>query len=316
MLTRLPKSIWEHCLIPLLGRVAPELAGLAQCSKDWSQWARSRYCVRCGLLFLPSDHSRREMSGGWVEHAHQCEWPLELDPWRDFYPRVDWKISFVAGGWAAFLHFHEHRRCVRPWRPGGEVSQRDLDLFFCRHGRSDTWYLELQMSYHWNIVELERPSEWSEKTSQKEWPQHLNAKIRVPSPRGADFTGPCIDIIGKLARLGAPRCILDTFDLPPTRVGFQWPNLSEPRGWILHPHHTESLCTPMDAQSREAREKALLESYPGMSLAVARETVANQLHYERRRQERVDKYMQRGYAHGGGCGCPVAKPCKRPRLTQ
>jgi hypothetical protein len=128
---------------------------------------------------------------------------------------------------------------------------------------------------------LEGPSEWDEQLKRMNTPDKVNAKIRVASAvystvtaldsevesDGAKATteqkiesvsafhlGPTMDIVGRLVlHASTPMEVLETFDLPPSRVGFFWKDQNTNKEWILHSDHRMPIAAPVDAKSRAAR---------------------------------------------------------------
>lgn len=90
--------------------IAPDLAPLAATCKSWSKDCRLLYCRHCGHIFRI--HELHEIRNGRALHADICDWLPVMDPFRFFYHKIPWKFAFVAGGWAAWLHFREHRNHI------------------------------------------------------------------------------------------------------------------------------------------------------------------------------------------------------------
>jgi hypothetical protein len=120
-------------LVSFLGTIAPHVGRLAEVSVRMSYHMRNQYCRHCGTIFV-SDPTRRaveiDTTTGRAKHAQKCDLSFEIDPFSFMYPYINWSVSFVGGGWATFLHFREHLRYDNPWRWGGPMVQRDLDILF------------------------------------------------------------------------------------------------------------------------------------------------------------------------------------------
>ena len=110
--------------------MAPDLASLANTCHSLSAITRQCYCRHCGTVFKSGEPRVLDEKSHRASHPETCEWPNGLDPFRFVYPIIEWGMSFVAGGWATFLHHREHRQYDNAWRNGGEVAQRDLDVFY------------------------------------------------------------------------------------------------------------------------------------------------------------------------------------------
>ena len=127
-LSALP-DVLQAEIASLVGATVLDLGEWAQCSRAERACTLRLHCQYCGrtpayALPLASD--------GRVAHAAsdaRCTWPDALDVCRPLYPLVDWATSFVAGGWAAFLHFSEHRQHAHAWRHNGRARTRTLEVW-------------------------------------------------------------------------------------------------------------------------------------------------------------------------------------------
>ena len=197
--------IYHRAIFSMVGPTALDLAAVATCSRALLALTRASYCCHCGRVPVPgaiggtlrsatlADNtvhtpapsataaSAATVTGGADAKGHEgrvrhaeadraCSWPEQLDPFRRLYDAVPWNCCFAAGGWAAFLHFREHRRSVDPWRPGGAVRDRDLDLWFlaphpgargATHERAWEWANGVRWQGReglWTLATLESPS--------------------------------------------------------------------------------------------------------------------------------------------------------------
>lgn len=216
--------------------------------------------------------------GEFYEHSassrEECVLPNRLDPFYTFYPFLDEK-SHVAGGWSAFLHFNEHRRYVESWKVGGEIRNRDLDVWVIDSRYGDIASTSLYRSLHemeWvtrsgfiggkNILGgetkiLDAPylkvQQWLEKPSRllmhfmdehrhrgQQLHQHhdsIKAQVVVYDPVQKRNLSPpvVVDVLGYFMKWDNIHTLLDAFDLPWCRVAFYWQK--NKRNWWVHPSH-------------------------------------------------------------------------------
>jgi hypothetical protein len=297
-------AVGSDCLpliLLFLGKIAPFLSRLAETSRMLSSSCRQHYCRHCGVIFAP--RAPRVFNNGRVAHKQTCSFPDELDPFRFLYTELEWKHSFVAGGWAAFLHFREHRLHDNPWRKGGVISQRDLDVFYCLGASILRMYQEWQRGtgrIHISSVE-KAPSVWEDEKGRYNTADTASTKVRVvraeKSTSKPDFVkrffneedvhsliqnegSVMVDLVGSHTHRGGPMDVLNAFDIGPCRVGFRF--AKGERVWILHADHTN--------QMNDSIETPKAISYP--ELSTRKFKIADDL---KRQVERREKYIARGY---------------------
>lgn len=305
----LPKSIWIERIFTILGlTVAIELIPLLLTCKAMSQLIKHCFCVHCGRIFA-SNAECLEYSTGYVGHTHrkECELPLAMDPFRDIYSHMDWHNSFVAGGWAAFLHFKEYRHYQRPcWRKGGEMHRRDMDIFFYNFKPAERFVWSIRTKEYQKgkyVTMLEKPSEWISELHRYTTPGNANAKMQFES-------GVVIDVVGRMWNRLNPLEILSTFDYPCVKVAFKWPDRSRPKQWILDDCHIAPFPSIPVVKCTEERRKWLEAEYGEKNADTSPEEWKNiidkglemYLVQDKRQLERWNKYKFRGYDYAI-CDC-------------
>lgn len=285
-------DVITRSMASFVGLFAPSLGKLAETCNALSRAVRKCYCRHCGRVF----RGAFEIDQGRGRCAGLCDFPDELDPFRRVYPTVKWDHVVAAGGWPAFLHFREHLRYTNPWRAGGEIASRDLDLFWFGGGRSPAyaWQWTFKSDRHQTtpplrILEcLERPSQWNDYLKRMDTDIWANTKLAL-IPNDQDTPVLIVDAIGAHCRVQTAMNVLETFDLPYCMVGFQMINVvgfqfqEVTRCWILHPRHTTHAIAP-DVPRTDKLASRLL------------------------------KYAERGY-NSARCDCRAEMPsCKKQKL--
>lgn len=274
-----------HLLFPFLDfEIAPDLACLAEVCKETTKECRKMYCKHCGKVFSPFNRQfDYQVVNGRASHVEICEWMSNMDPFRFFYLEIDWVNAFVAGGWASWLHFREHRNYINPWRKNGPMSKRDLDVFFYYKKNNSNI---MNYYFHWThrdyrdyddnneiivapsieVVQfLQKPSTFHSDLQKYNTTEECSTRLllRHKAKLCNHFL---VDLIGEKVHYGDQLRILSDFDQPCCRVGFSFVDRYGTKSWILHPTHKNKLQKPSSGST--PREK-----------------------------ERYAKYVERGYAH-------------------
>lgn len=291
-----------HLVFPFLGyKIAPNLASLAETSSNFSKQCRKLYCQHCGLILNPWDKDFTIISTtGRAAHLDSCEWLDIMDPFRNFYECIPWEHAFIAGGWACWLHFKEHRLHINPWRKNGPVAEQDLDVFFYRR--------DPQLAYEfWTTLSMEhKTNKYILKKRIKSNSKWLNSDnhIRTDFNTFCDLKGifslkdnPShlihVDFLSEHMKIVWPEdtiSILELFDQPCCRVSFTIDFETKSKIWVVHDSHTKVLQPP----------SPMLD----LSLPI----------FERseRPKKRFEKYVKRGYANlKCNCDKPILKSRKR-----
>jgi hypothetical protein len=169
-----------------------------------------------------------------------------MDPFRFFYSEIPWNSAFVAGGWAAWLHFREHRHYINPWKKEGPLSKRDLDVFYfngSQGGIMSIWGLLMfpEENPKFEIIKIiESPSVYDRKYGRYNTELDASAQVLL-SPVEKRTHQIKIDLIGKHVHCD-PMSILDSFDQPCSRIGFSI--IDGKKEWILHRSHKRGVQYP------------------------------------------------------------------------
>ncbi len=243
--------LFTDVIFPFLGyKIAPDIASLAEVSTNFSNYCRLIYCKHCGQMF--QSYELRNRINGRSSHIETCEWLKELDPFRFFYNEIPWKSAFVAGGWAAWLHFHEHRNYINPWKKNGPLSVMDLDVFFYNTD-SQVLFIYSRLVFRGSgdrfetITVTKSPSVYLAGRYTTE--TDASAQITL-SPKSKPNHQMKIDLIGANIWSNDPMKILDDFDQPCCRVGFSM-DKNNNINWILHPTHIYQIKHPKSNNTRE-----------------------------------------------------------------
>ena len=286
-----------------LSAFAPELGPLANSCSRLHSVIRRCYCRHCGRVLQHGQPYKDDRNTGRVAHPYDCDLPYELDPFRWVYPFLEWNHSFVAGGWAAFLHYREHLQYDNCWRTGGEISQRDLDVFYYNrqvahvHANRIRWsvhYLPFQRKddgdekeFPLQLVQmLECPSHWDRKVGRMNTTNDARSKMLL-CRRSHPSTRFAVDFVGSFCQNLTPLQVLSEFDFAPCCVGFQFDTDKQSRIWILHERHL--------LEDPTAELKKQQPPYPNSANTQQNKPQKTRL------EDRLDKYRARGYEVFGNC---------------